>query len=63
LFLRTDHFWRDYERMKSAEINFIRQPAEKGYGTVAVLEDLYGNLWDLLQVSEDRPVAIAKNSS
>ena len=49
--------------MKSAEINFIRQPAEKGYGTVAVLEDLYGNLWDLLQVSEDRPVAIAKNSS
>ena len=30
-------------------INFIRQPAEEIYGTVAVFEDLYGNRWDLIQ--------------
>jgi hypothetical protein len=29
---------------------FVRQPKEERYGTVAVFEDLYGNLWDLLQL-------------
>jgi len=28
---------------------FAREPLEKIYGTVAVFEDLYGNLWDLMQ--------------
>jgi len=49
LFLSTDDFWRDYDRMKSAGINFIRDPVEQEYGTVAVFEDLYGNQWDLIQ--------------
>jgi catechol 2,3-dioxygenase-like lactoylglutathione lyase family enzyme len=49
LFLSTDDFWRDYERMKSDNIRFVRPPMEAEYGTVAVFEDLYGNLWDLLQ--------------
>ncbi len=53
LFLNTDDFWRDYNRMKSIGINFIRDPKEQGYGIVAVFEDLYGNLWDLLQLKED----------
>ncbi len=53
LFLNTDDFHRDYERMKSVGINFIREPEEQDYGTVAVFEDLYGNLWDLLQLKED----------
>ena len=53
LFLNTDDFWRDYNRMKSIGINFIRDPKEQDYGTVAVFEDLYGNLWDLLQINED----------
>lgn len=51
LFLNTDDFWRDYEKMKSRGINFIRDPKEQDYGTVAVFEDLYGNLWDLLQLN------------
>jgi hypothetical protein len=25
-------------------------PREESYGTVAVFRDLYGNLWDLLQL-------------
>jgi len=49
LFLFTDDFWRDYSKMKDRSINFVRPPAEHEYGTVAVFEDLYGNLWDLLQ--------------
>jgi len=49
LFLRTDDFWRDYHAMRSAGINFVREPNEAGYGTVAVFEDLYGNLWDLVE--------------
>ncbi|HEY4306344.1 MAG TPA: VOC family protein [Gemmatimonadaceae bacterium] len=49
LFLQTDDFHRDYERMRAAGVNFVRPPAEQPYGTVAVFEDLYGNGWDLIQ--------------
>lgn len=49
LFLYTDDFWRDYEAMLSRGVNFIREPKTEPYGTVAVFEDLYGNLWDLLE--------------
>jgi catechol 2,3-dioxygenase-like lactoylglutathione lyase family enzyme len=48
LFLRTDDFYRDYETMVTNGIRFIRPPAREDYGTVAVFEDLYGNLWDLI---------------
>ena len=50
LFLRTDDFWRDFNEMRASGINFIREPKEASYGTVAVFEDLYGNLWDLIQL-------------
>ena len=49
LFLQTDDFWRDYREMVSLGIKFVREPKEEDYGTVAVFEDLYGNLWDLIQ--------------
>ena len=49
LFLKTDDFWGAYNRMLAEEINFIRPPKEEEYGTVAVFEDLYGNLWDLVE--------------
>ena len=49
LFLYTDDCLRDYERLKHVGINFVRTPTMATYGTVAVLEDLYGNQWDLLQ--------------
>lgn len=50
LFLRTDDFWRDYNRMVSVGIRFVREPKKEPYGTVAVFEDLYGNLWDLVEM-------------
>lgn len=49
LFLYTDDFWRDYSAYKSKGVDFIREPKEEPYGTVAVFRDLYGNLWDLIQ--------------
>ena len=51
LFLRTDDFWGDYDRMVSVGITFVRPPKLESYGTVAVFEDLYGNLWDLVEFS------------
>jgi catechol 2,3-dioxygenase-like lactoylglutathione lyase family enzyme len=57
LFLHTDNFWRDYNDMVAIGINFVREPKDETYGTVAVFEDLYGNLWDLLELNEDHPIA------
>jgi catechol 2,3-dioxygenase-like lactoylglutathione lyase family enzyme len=50
LFLHTDDFWRDFHAYKAKGILFVREPKEESYGTVAVFKDLYGNLWDLLQL-------------
>ena len=52
LFLFTDDFWRDYHKMQERQINFVRPPKQEPYGMVAVFEDLYGNLWDLLEPNE-----------
>jgi catechol 2,3-dioxygenase-like lactoylglutathione lyase family enzyme len=49
LFLHTDDFWRDFHAYKAKGVVFVREPQEESYGTVAVFQDLYGNLWDLLQ--------------
>ncbi|GAA0102837.1 MULTISPECIES: VOC family protein [Paraclostridium] len=56
LFLGTDDFWRDYNDMVAKGIEFVREPQEQDYGTVAVFKDLYGNLWDLLQFRENHPM-------
>ncbi|MDX5477543.1 MAG: VOC family protein, partial [Cyclobacteriaceae bacterium] len=49
LFLHTDDFDRDYENLLRQEIKIINGPREEEYGKVVVFEDLYGNLWDLIQ--------------
>jgi catechol 2,3-dioxygenase-like lactoylglutathione lyase family enzyme len=49
LFLSTDDFWRDYQRMTAAGVPFVRPPTVAPYGMVAVFEDLYGNRWDLVE--------------
>jgi catechol 2,3-dioxygenase-like lactoylglutathione lyase family enzyme len=54
LFLETDDFDRDFAAMQGQGIRFVRQPRTETYGKVAVFEDLYGNLWDLVQFSERR---------
>ena len=59
-FLFTDDFWRDYNRMTEREISFVRPPTEFEYGTVAVFEDLYGNMWDLIEPNENNKGLIQK---
>jgi catechol 2,3-dioxygenase-like lactoylglutathione lyase family enzyme len=56
LFLQTDDFWRDYHEMVASKVRFVREPREEEYATVAVFEDLYGNLWDLLQAKSKTSV-------
>lgn len=48
LFLHTDDFWRDYQNLLKHQITIVREPSTETYGTVAVFQDLYGNLWDLI---------------
>lgn len=50
-FLQTDDFWRDYKTMLSKGVKFSGEPRNEAYGTVAVFADLYGNLWDLLELT------------
>ena len=56
LFLHTDNFKRDFENLQKNKITIVRGPVVEPYGTVAVFEDLYGNLWDLVE-----PAGSAKN--
>ncbi len=61
LFLYTDDFFRDYQAMLEKGIHFIRTPVKEVYGTVAVFEDLYGNLWDLIEPSVKEKVNKVRN--
>ena len=56
LFLNTDDFWRDYNDMTAKGIEFVREPKQAEYGMVAVFKDLYGNLWDLLELNKNHPI-------
>ena len=58
LFLVTDDFWRDYHHMVAQGIEFVRDPSEADYGTVAVFADLYGHLWDLIEYAAGHPRSI-----
>lgn len=49
LFQYTSDFWSDYKSYRDNGVEFVRDPKEEPYGTVAVFKDLYGNLWDLVQ--------------
>ena len=49
LFLHTDNFLRDYTDLLQKGVRFVRPPKKQSYVTVAFFEDLYGNLWDVIQ--------------
>jgi catechol 2,3-dioxygenase-like lactoylglutathione lyase family enzyme len=50
LFFETDDFGRDFHAMTARGVRFHEAPRREDYGTVAVFEDLYGNLWDLIEL-------------
>jgi len=60
LFLRVDDFEATYERMRDAGVEFIAEPREEPYGSVAVFLDVCGNRWDLLG---PRPVAARRDGN
>jgi catechol 2,3-dioxygenase-like lactoylglutathione lyase family enzyme len=49
LFLHTDSFDADYERLQKEQVEIVREASLEPHGKVAVFKDLYGNLWDLIQ--------------
>ena len=51
LFLATEDFDGDFARMTREGVEFVRPPKLAPYGRVAVFRDLYGNLWDLVQLN------------
>ena len=53
LFLHTDNFERDYQNLLDHQIEIIRPSHKEDYGTVAVFKDIYGNLWDLIQPTDE----------
>ena len=48
-FLHTDDFGRDHAAFLAAGVRFREAPRHEPYGTVAVFEDAFGNLWDLIE--------------
>ncbi len=48
-FLHTDNFAKSHSHMMSEGVTFREEPRHEPYGTVAVFEDLHGNLWDLIE--------------
>ncbi|MEG0327858.1 MAG: VOC family protein [Erysipelothrix sp.] len=56
LFLGTDNFDRDYQKLIDRNVEFVREPKEDDYGKVAVFKDLYENLWDLVQFAPSHPM-------
>lgn len=49
LFLNTDNLERESQNLIDNKVNIIREPKQENYGKVLVFEDLYGNLWDLIE--------------
>lgn len=48
LFLHTNTFQKDYDRLLAHHVEIVRPPEEMPYGRVLVFRDIYGNLWDLI---------------
>ena len=54
LFLYTDDIDRDYKNLVEQEVQIIREPSREAFGTVVVFADLYGNLWDLIEIQNNK---------
>lgn len=49
LFLNTDNLERERQNLIDKKVNIVRESKQENYGKVLVFEDLYGNLWDLIE--------------
>lgn len=48
-FMETDDFAKDHAAFGAKGVTFHEAPRYEAYGTVAVFEDPFGNLWDLIE--------------
>ena len=53
LFMHTDDLDRDYKNLLANEVRIVREPSQEEFGKVLVFADLYGNLWDLIELNLD----------
>lgn len=51
LFMYTDDINRDHQNLLQQDIRIVREPHEESWGKVLVFADLYGNLWDLIELN------------
>ena len=49
LFLETQDFESDFQRLEAAGVSFETAPRDEPYGRVVVWTDPWGNRWDLIQ--------------
>lgn len=49
LFLHTDNFAADLERLRAHGVRLTEEPRHEVYGTVVVFLDPWGNKWDLIE--------------
>lgn len=55
LFLETEDFESDYNRLITSGATFEEAPRDEPYGRVAVWRDPWGNRWDLIQFTNPAP--------
>ncbi|MCR9273706.1 MULTISPECIES: VOC family protein [Mameliella] len=53
LFLHTQDFAGDRDRLVAAGAQFEEEPRHEAYGTVAVFRDPFDNRWDLIEPAGD----------
>ncbi len=51
MILETNGFDQSYQRLTEQGVVFVETPRNEPYGKVAIFEDLYGNKWDLIELS------------
>jgi len=54
LFLETDDLTRDFMTYRERGVRFVEEPRHEPYGVVVVFEDLYGNRWDMIELTNRR---------
>jgi len=61
--LRVDDFAVAHERMRDGGVEFLSEPREEPYGTVAIFRDISGNRWDLLGRDWPRKASFRRHAS
>lgn len=51
-FLHTQDIQKVYQYLTENQVKMVRTLTKEDYGIVAVFEDMYGNLWDIIQPAE-----------